>query len=73
MKHLLLVGLAGLSLAGCATLKNDRTVCPEYRGMHCATRPECSMDQARGCQVCQCQPAATNDGRLPTGVAPDRR
>ncbi len=73
MVRVFLAVLAAASLAGCATMKGDKTVCPEYRGLHCATAPECSMDQARGCRVCQCQAADRSDGRLPTGVPPDLR
>ena len=62
------------ALAGCATMKNDKTVCAEYRGLRCASAPECSMDMARGCQVCQCSPAVQGqEGGLPSGVPPDRR
>jgi hypothetical protein len=63
------------TLGGCATLKGDRTVCPEYRDMRCATPPECSMDEARGCRVCQCSRpvGADSTGTLPSGVPPDRR
>ena len=61
-------------LDGCATLRGDRTVCPEYRDMRCATIPECSMDAARSCRVCQCSPpVADSKGTLPSGVPPDRR
>ncbi|HKA88557.1 MAG TPA: hypothetical protein VKE22_12895 [Haliangiales bacterium] len=47
---LLLAALAG----GCATLKNDTTVCPEYRDLRCATSVDCAFDNARGCRVCRC-------------------
>jgi hypothetical protein len=58
MRKLLLV--AGLALAGCAHLKDSTTVCPEYRDLRCLTAPECSLDKARGCQVCRCsQPPYT--------------
>ncbi|HET9596643.1 MAG TPA: hypothetical protein VFP65_13730 [Anaeromyxobacteraceae bacterium] len=53
----LLAALAVLA-AGCAHLKGDDTVCPEYRDLRCATAPECAMDAARGCQVCRCAPPA---------------
>jgi hypothetical protein len=64
-----------LVLGACATLRGDQTVCPEHRDMRCATAPECSMDAARGCRVCQCSPAvgADSKGTLPSGVPPDRR
>lgn len=68
--------LVALVVAGsCATLKGDQTVCPEYRDLRCATAPECSMDDARGCRVCQCSPASGDKqkGTLPSGVPPDQR
>ncbi len=47
---------AWLSLgAACAHLENNDAVCPEYRDLKCAVAPECSMDKARTCLVCQCQ------------------
>lgn len=49
-----LVGLV-LALLACATLKNDQTVCAEYRDLRCAAGPVCNMNQARGCKVCQCE------------------
>jgi hypothetical protein len=42
--------------AGCAQLKANQTVCPEYRDLRCATAPECALDEARGCQLCRCAP-----------------
>ncbi len=72
--HLIVVLVAALSLFGCAHLQNNQSVCPEYRDIHCATAPECSMDPARGCEVCQCRPAATDaEGNLPSAAPPDRR
>ncbi len=59
-------------VVGCSHLKNDRTVCPEYRDLRCVGAPECSMDQERGCRVCQCgslDPEATD----PSGRQPDHR
>ncbi|MFC1610016.1 hypothetical protein ACFL6C_03600 [Myxococcota bacterium] len=32
---------------------NGNTVCPEHRSLRCFSAPECSMDHARGCRVCQ--------------------
>ncbi len=46
-----------LAVASCATLRNDATVCAEYRELRCAAGTSCSMDQARGCKVCQCAKA----------------
>ena len=62
-----------LATAGCATLKSNKTVCPEYRDLRCATAPECSMDYPRGCQVCQCTSGKlTPEGEVRTHVPPDR-
>ena len=44
-------------LTACATMQNDRTVCPEYRKLRCATQVDCSWDAARSCRVCRCAPA----------------
>jgi hypothetical protein len=63
--------LAGCALAGCATLAKDESVCPEYRDLRCPAGASCSMDQARGCRVCQCNafdrmaPMTTPDTNLP--------
>ena len=71
---LLLAALSLASTTACATLRKDKTVCAEYREMRCATAPECSYDQGRGCRVCQCSPAGANqDGQLPSGISPDQR
>jgi hypothetical protein len=49
---------AALLLCACAHAKDDTTVCPEYRGQRCLTAQKCSLDKQRGCEVCQCSPAA---------------
>ncbi|MGZ6123348.1 MAG: hypothetical protein ACXWLR_00205 [Myxococcales bacterium] len=67
MRVLLLVLCA---LCSCATPKGDQTVCPEYRGLRCATRISCSMDRARGCQVCQCESAAPQGPDGKPGLPP---
>jgi hypothetical protein len=46
--------LAALSFA-CAHGKDDKTVCPEYRGQRCLAGQQCVMDKDRGCQVCRCE------------------
>ncbi|HEY3445820.1 MAG TPA: hypothetical protein VGK67_05610 [Myxococcales bacterium] len=64
----LLAVLLGL---GCATLKSNQAVCAEYRELRCAGAPECSMDSARGCQVCQCLSGMNHgEGGLPRGIPP---
>ncbi len=40
--------------AACATVKTRENVCPEYRDLRCYTEPVCSLDRARGCEVCAC-------------------
>ncbi len=69
------LALAAAAAAACAHPRAAETVCPEYRNLACMTAPECSMDRARGCQVCQCRPsAAGKEAPLPpSGVPPDRR
>ena len=53
MKTLLaLLALASLS---CATMKDDQTVCAEYRSMRCMAGATCHLDKSRGCKVCQCE------------------
>jgi hypothetical protein len=46
-----------LFLSGCATLKKDQTVCPEFRNLRCVGRTVCDLDQDRGCRVCKCEDA----------------
>ncbi|MDQ3265298.1 MAG: hypothetical protein M3Y59_16850 [Myxococcota bacterium] len=60
------------TVAGCSHLKNDRTVCPEYRDLRCVGAPECSMNQERGCRVCQCG-SLDPDQSDPSGRQPDQR
>lgn len=68
---LLALALATGPLVGCASLKNDKTVCPEYRELRCMAAPDCSLDQSRGCRVCRCDydlahPPNTADQSRPT-------
>jgi hypothetical protein len=64
MRRLLLVA-AFLALS-CSHFQNtkDRTLCPESREMVCLTVQDCTMDETRGCRVCQCS-AATPVGSRP--------
>jgi hypothetical protein len=65
--------LAGSLLAGsCATMSKDKTVCPEFRNLRCATEPDCTMDQARGCRVCRCSPAGDLSVPPPETTEPPR-
>lgn len=66
MRKVLLLGAVAslLTVTGCRALRgsfysleNDKTVCPEYRDLMCMSAVECSMDEKRGCRVCQCSPA----------------
>jgi hypothetical protein len=50
--------VASLLLCACAHAREESTVCPEYRGQRCLTPQKCSLDKQRGCEVCQCSPAA---------------
>ena len=42
---------------------SDRTLCPESREMVCLTALNCTLDEARGCRVCQCSTATMPGGR----------
>lgn len=48
---------AALSCAHGSQASKDSTLCPESRELVCLTAPACTMDEARGCRVCQCSPA----------------
>lgn len=53
------LAIFGMSLTSCSVfrpVKRDQTVCPEYRNMVCTAGAQCTLDRARGCQVCQCNP-----------------
>ncbi len=52
----MLLGALAL-VAGCASMRKDQTVCPEYRNLRCMAGPRCDMDQRRGCKVCECEKA----------------
>jgi hypothetical protein len=43
------------ALPACATVAGREAVCPEYRDLRCASTPVCTLDQARGCDVCRCE------------------
>lgn len=51
---------AALLLCACAHGKDDRTICPEYRGQRCLGAQTCAIDKQRGCEVCACK--GTNIG-----------
>ncbi|WP_428266890.1 hypothetical protein [Haliangium sp.] len=54
-----------LVCSACAANKKDNTVCPEYRSMRCMAGVRCSMDQERGCRVCQCDSLDGMDPKTP--------
>ncbi len=58
------------ALLACATVKDDKTVCPESRNVRCATPIRCAMDQSRGCQVCRCESAAPEGPDGKPGLPP---
>jgi len=33
---------------------NEKDLCPESKGLRCASGTDCSRDRARGCSVCSC-------------------
>lgn len=73
MRVLLLLALAFL---GCAHTPKDKTICPEYRDLTCvAGGANCTMDEARGCRVCQCVGFNTYDNSRPENYQgqPDRK
>jgi hypothetical protein len=72
MRPPLLALVLGLALAPACAM-NDKDLCPESKGIHCATAPDCTHDSARGCRVCQCgspySPAPYNPVRAPSDPA----
>jgi hypothetical protein len=73
----LLVMCALLMIGGCAAMKKDTSVCPEYRNLRCGGDTICTMDQSRGCRVCRCQAPNWNKDQppdnppTPPGVGPN--
>jgi hypothetical protein len=65
MRALLVLAAAAAALSCAHGAKSkDRTLCPESQALMCLTVPDCTMDEARGCRVCQCSPAG-NPGARP--------
>ncbi|HXX30998.1 MAG TPA: hypothetical protein VEJ89_09800 [Myxococcaceae bacterium] len=57
-----------LVLGACASVgSHESGLCPESSSLKCMSAPECSMDKALGCKVCQCSQPLYNP------VAPDKR
>ena len=72
MTRVLAILLGAAALSGCAGHLNDTSMCPESRTLRCITPLECSLDDARGCRVCQCAPAGGADPYAPNPL-PDER
>jgi hypothetical protein len=72
MRSLLL--LLAAALLACAHTPKDKTICPEHRSLTCVGGVECTMDQTRGCRVCQCVGHNTYDPGRPENYQgqPDR-
>jgi hypothetical protein len=62
-------------LLACAHTPKDKTICPEYRNLTCVGGVNCTMDETRGCRVCQCVGFNTYDSSRPENYQgqPDRR
>jgi len=62
MRVLLLVAAAAALSCSHVRASKDKTLCAESRELVCLTTLDCTMDEARGCRVCQCsagQPAGS--------------
>jgi len=60
--------LLACAALGCASVSGRESgLCPESASLHCMSAPQCSMDKARGCRVCQCSAPTYNP------VTPDQR
>jgi hypothetical protein len=73
MRAALFVGGLIAALAACGPkVKNQ---CPGNATGACVTEEQCSFDQARGCQVCQCAPLdnANQDDPFGNDRNPDDR
>ena len=69
MVFMIVIAALTALLTGCAAVKAS-SACPETSGMKCMSKPECSYDYKRGCNVCSCgSPWVTDpvgpDGRVP--------
>lgn len=58
--------------AGCGSYLSDTSMCPESRTLRCITPLECSLDDARGCRVCQCAAAGQVAPATPNPLPTDR-
>jgi hypothetical protein len=63
MRALLLAAAAAALSCSHFRSTNDRTLCPESREQVCLTAPACTMDESRGCRVCQCSTGEVPGGR----------
>ncbi|MCC6747054.1 MAG: hypothetical protein IT371_05300 [Deltaproteobacteria bacterium] len=68
---LLVLSLLGLPLlaAGCASSAAGRRPtahrCPDHQALRCLTQVQCSYDEGRGCEVCQCAPPDVGPAQAP--------
>jgi hypothetical protein len=73
---LLLLAAAALSCSHLRQSSRDKTLCAESRELVCLTAPDCTMDEARGCRVCQCSTGSMSiqpeDYGRPPGAPRDR-
>jgi hypothetical protein len=78
VRPLLLAAAAAAAALSCSHFQStsDRTLCSESREMVCLTTLDCTMDDARGCRVCQCSsamaPSSRSDDYGRTGAPRDR-
>ena len=77
MRALALLAAAVLCCAYLRPSPKDKTLCEESRDLVCLTVATCTMDEARGCRVCQCSSAMQPVGGRPEdygqpGVPRDR-
>lgn len=54
-----------LLLAACGD-PPTANLCPGTTQPKCLTRTICALDQSRGCEVCQCEPAMSQPPGAPT-------
>lgn len=63
--RIFLLGLALAAAVGCASMKKDTSVCPEFRNIRCGGDTICTMDPQRGCRTCRCQAPSINRDPAP--------
>ena len=63
------IGLIGFAVAATACAPKRTNQCASNTTGHCVFGEKCSFDQARGCQVCVCEPPE-GDGANPQRQGP---